>query len=203
MKTKTKTLLLTITFVSALLSGCKTPQTELKDYGHYPMFELNKAITFPAGEARVFFQHGKITQGIDNFEKHCRVEKRSLQDTPQTIQADSFIVTHFKLGEELIAGAGGINEAKQLQLYALNTSGVNHLNHPHANIAFIGENQRPETFDVIHYYLHSASQQDLFRLTCAGSLSNGNPQDYPRSVRPSTKEINAILGEYGQLVTGE
>ena len=187
MKTRQHTALILI-FIPIIigLTGCiKTSHTVLHAYQQYPSFTLSQPITFSAGKTKVYFQHGNITQKIDQYEKHCRIEKRSLKETPYTIQPSHFMVTQYQLGIELFA------QHSNPALYAM------------ALANRYSDYEPPETMDVVHFYLHSAEQPDVYRLSCAGSLSNGSRQDYPRSVRPNTQEINAILGGYGQLVTGE
>lgn len=169
------------------LSACSSaPPLHMMDVQVGQSFKLNTPIKIPAGAAKTYIQFGKITgRSFNQTEQHCRIEIKELKDQATTIQPDTFEITRVQLGEEQIATktlpAGGIQ------------------------LAFVGnalafsDNQPPETMDYVHFYLSSTQQPNILRLTCSGSLSNGNPFDEPRSHRPQREQINQILGSIAQI----
>lgn len=183
-----KILLLTLPLF--LLQGCiSTPHKELADYAAYPTFELQQPVSIDADSTRVFLQNGQAGNGFNHFEQHCRLEVKTLKPIKQILSPDIFKVTRVQLGEEMIAASNQPLLLARLDsptLYAMGAS----------------DNEPPETMDLIHFYLHSERQPDVYRLTCAGSLSNGSLQDYPRSIRPDANKINEILGDIGVLEKG-
>lgn len=173
-----------------LLQGCvNTPHKELADYAAYPTFELQQPVSIDADSTRVFFQNGQAGNGFNHFEQHCRLEVKTLKPVKQTLSPDIFKITRLQLGEEMIAALN-----QPLLLAALDNQ----------NLYAMGSSdyEPPETMDLIHFYLHSERQPDVYRLTCAGSLSNGSMQDYPRSIRPDANKINEILRGIGVLKKG-
>lgn len=61
---------------------------------------------------------------------------------------------------------------------------------------------QPDTFAITRVQqdeMEVAVRPDVLRLTCAGRLSNGDPQDAPDSWRPDLARINAMLGSYGRI----
>ncbi len=178
------------------LSACiHTPQTELESYSHYGTLKINKAITIAPDTARTYFQNGQTANGFNQYAQHCRIEVTKLSEMKQQILPEEFKITKISLDEEYIASKDKPSSLYWAQAQATQYDFANSI-----QLAYTGDSQRPETMDLVHFYLHSSKQPNIYRLTCAGALSNGRPQDYPHSVRPDADIINQILGSYGQLV---
>lgn len=176
---------------SLLLQGCSSHPLLDTETQNVTEFKLNQAVKVAPNSARTYFQEGESlgSAGFSRYRQHCRLEINTLKDTVQVIQADSFKITSIRTDEEMIAQQTG---PVQLAMNSGNDS-YNNL------LAFIGGENRIKSMDLIHFYLQSDQQPDVVRLTCAGSLSNGNPYDDPHSFRPDKKVINKILGVYGSI----
>ena len=130
-------------------------------------------------------------------EQHCRLEVKNISEAKQTIVVDAFRIVSIQIDEEMIA----YKESSNL-LLAFNThrniqNDISPLNN---SITLVNSDyERVETMDLIHFNLSSEKQPNVMRLTCAGSLSNGNPSDAPRSYRPDFKQIKKILGNVGYI----
>jgi len=181
-----------------MLSACSTvPSQSQMNVQAGQTFTLNKAITIQPDTARTFIQYGKVTtqNGYERYDQHCRIEIRELKDATQTIQPQTFSIEKVRLDIEQVAQSAmpathyakhDIKPAQPSDWYTVSMGG--------------GSDQAPpETMDIVHFYLSSNTQPNIFRLTCAGSLSLGNPFDSPRSHRPQKAEVNKILGRIGQL----
>ncbi len=198
--TRLPILLLPLSFsLGALaLTSCATqPPASLMDVQAKEVFVLNTPIRIEPNRARSFIQFGQLSGGgFDHSEPHCRIEVRTLSETPQTIQPERFIIQRVTIDEEMIA-----LQEHPIQL-ALNDA-VSPITmtdaSSHAMFALGDGFERIPTMDLVHLYLESEQQPNIYRLTCAGSLSNGSMADAPRSYRPQRQKIQQILGEIGQL----
>lgn len=179
---------------SVLLSGCAlTPPKSLMDIEAGEHFVLKQPITLPAGKARQYIQFGQLSGGgFNQTEQHCRIEIYSLQTQNSVIQPQRFRIQRVETGEEMIA------QRRYGVQFAANHTGLFNSQTDGVRLADMGY-ERPETMDLVHLYLHSDTQPNVYRLTCAGALSNGDPKDAPRSYRPQRDEINRILGAVGRI----
>jgi hypothetical protein len=182
---------------SFTLSACNTqPPKSLMDIQAGETFVLQKPMAIRANHSRSFIQNGVLTgSSFNRREPHCRLEVSRLNEQPQTIQPEGFVITHVNIDEEMIAlrnlpiqlamndsmNATTMTDASATRLYAL------------------GGDESPETMDLVHLYLKSKQQPNVYRLTCSGSLSDGSPADAPRSYRPQRQQIQKILGKIGHI----
>lgn len=175
-----------VMLAAAGLGACSsTPPTQMMNIQAGEQFELKQTIQIPAGKARSYIQFGKLSgSGFNHYDQHCRIEIKALQPSNTIIEPETFVITRVQIGEEQIA-------------QRLPTGGI--------QLAFVGtamasdQYQRPETMDFVHLYLQSDKQPNIYRLTCAGSLSNGDMFDAPRSYRPQREQIQTILGAVGTI----
>lgn len=149
-------------------------------------FLLKKAITVKAGNTRTFIQNGEVVSkhAFSRFSQHCRIELYNLSAKDVTVQPASFEIKKVYTDEELIAQNRSrilLASTKQFAFTDPEPDGV------------------PETFDLIHLDLHSDAHKNVYRLTCAAAISDGNPLDEPDSIRPGKAQINRILGSYGEV----
>ncbi|MEA3404665.1 MAG: hypothetical protein U9R28_02880 [Pseudomonadota bacterium] len=177
----------------SLMAGCSnTPPKSMINVQAGEHFILNQAIEIPAGKIRHYIQFGQLSSGFSHYDQHCRIELYKLPETTTIIQPQRFLIERVAIDEEMIA-----QQPTSLQFAANQYSNVQTDAVP-IQVAF-GEYQRVETMDLVYLYLKSDSQPNVYRLTCAGSLSNGNLLDTPRSYRPQREEINRILGNVGSI----
>jgi len=178
------------------LMGCSTtPPKSLMNIQAGEYFVLNQAVNIPAGKVRSFIQFGQLSGGgFNSTEKHCRIELYALSDKATTIQPERFLIERVNTGEEMIAQNEIAIQFAQNQYASVKTDVMDNM-----TLAF-GDNQRPETMDLVHLYLKSDKQPNVYRLTCAGSLSDGTTLfDAERSSRPQREDVNRILGSVGAI----
>ena len=181
-----------------VLSSCATqPPKSLMDIQAGEIFVLETPITIRANHSRGFIQFGALTGGSFNHsEPHCRIEVHHLSEQPQTVQPERFLITHVNIDEEMIALR---NQPIQLAMNdSIAPASMTDISSTKM-LAFGGRYEAPETMDMVHLYLHSKQQPNVYRLTCSGSLSDGNPADAPRSYRPQRQQIQQILGKIGHI----
>jgi len=181
--------------VAFALTGCSmTPPKSQIDVQAGEHFILNEAIHIPAGKVKNTIQFGQLNGGgFNSTEQHCRIELYALPEKAVTINPQRFLIERVAIGDEMIAQAN-----TSLQFATNQYANVQNDAATPMLLAF-GENQRVETMDLVHLYLVSNTQPNVYRLTCAGALSNGNPFDAPRSYRPQREQINRILGTIGSI----
>ena len=166
-----------IAWLSIGATACSIPNLPVLTTEQVKYLKLQQNVVIPANTTRVFFQNGEIIEksGFNHYRQHCRLEINTLSEQPQTVYAEKNAIDSISWDEEMIAALdSGIQLASTDE-------------HP------------PETMDLIHFWLDSKTQPALRRLTCAGSLSDGDPADAPHSYPPNQEIINQILGKYGQL----
>ena len=178
-----------------LTTGCST----LKQYDNIQVgqsFVLNQPLNIPAGSTRTYIQAGETLggAGFNHSEQHCRIEVRTLSENKQIVQPDVFKINAIQIDEEMIAS----KFVPQIQLALSETVMSDALNQTHLVVAE-SSYERLETMDLVHFNLTSSKQPDVMRLTCSGSLSNGNLMDAPRSYRPDFNQIKVILGDIGYI----
>lgn len=193
--------------IMAISSCASIPSGNTMDIQAGDTFTLNKPVTFAPDHARVFIQYGKQTRQstYEKYDQHCRLEIKALKSQSQTIQPDTFEITRVRIDVEEIASQ--VPSQNDPIHYAMNetdyfpTSKLVQAESKWVRLSLGGESEPPETMDIVHLYLSSKKQPNILRLTCAGSLSTGDPLDAPRSYRPQKAQINAILGSYGKIST--
>lgn len=178
--------------VSVLTACSNTPPKSMMNVQAGEHFILNQAIKIPAGQIRHYIQFGQISNGFSHYDQHCRIELYKLSETATTIQPQRFLIERVTVDEEMIA-----QDSNAIH-FAANQYSHTQTDAAPMQVAF-GEYQRVETMDLVYMYLKSESQPNVYRLTCAGSLSNGSLLDAPRSYRPQREEINRILGSVGTI----
>lgn len=204
-KFKLKTLASASGLAAILLSSaCSlTPPKSMMDVQMGETFTLNQPITIKANSATQFFQLGKLTgRSVNRAEQHCRIEIKKLSDTAQTIHPETFHIESVRIGSEQIAS----NQSNAMMAWTNN--GIQSDAQPNITASLWyggiasndGDSQPPETMDLVMLYLTpTAKNPNIFRLVCAGSLSNGDLMDAPRSYRPQREQINQILGSFGHV----
>jgi hypothetical protein len=176
-------------FLFANLSGCvSTPYSEIKAYQQTKHFELVTAVNIKKDKARVYIQNQQLQPTFDRYQRHCRLETSQIQQHNLTLTPQVLKVDRIQIDEEAVA-KNRFTQPNNIQL-AYNGDSLKHL----YEVASADDSQSEplETMDLVHFYFEK-NHQGLYRLTCAGKLSNGDPIDDPEASRPSINEINALL----------
>lgn len=185
----------------SLISACSSQP--IKQYsgiylGDYLV--LKRSLNIHPGSARVFIQNGQISsKGFNRYDQHCRIEVKQLSEQMQIVPPGRYRIEGISVDEEQIATNTNLN-------LALNTHfGIFTDFHGVGGYMGIGIGSDPfyrsETMDLVHLYLNNPNYNNILRLTCASSLSDGNIMDAPQSYRPDLASINQILGYIGYIET--
>ena len=137
--------------------------------------EIKKDIPIPAGLARVYLQHGKITGygGTNQYEPFCYFVMREPLPVRQTIRPGILRVEHVWLNET------DVRLHAPVRLAAL--------------ASVIGGNRMPIAHQF-HIRLESAEQPDVRLLVCSGAF------DMPIAAKPiRLPEMREALGTYAEV----
>jgi hypothetical protein len=142
---------------------------------------LHRALHIEAGHARAFLQGGASIPkgGLNEYDTNCElVSNRMFEEQDQDIQPDRFAV----IGVARMFGS--VVQAGTVRL---------------ASLASIGGDDSGSSFIHYgyHFWLRSATQPDVIRLTCRGELGVPSDVDYP-----TRAEIDAALGGVARLELG-
>lgn len=192
--TQKATLALTLTAFAGLTACSLTPPKSMMNVQVGETFELKQPVKIKADQARTFIQFGKVTtkSGFDRYDQHCRIEMTDLAEKERTIQPDTFKITKVRIGSEQVA----MNDQAAMMFASADKASMQSLVWFSATMG--GRIPAP-TMDFVTLHLSSQKQADVYALTCAGSLSNGDPLDAPRSYRPQRDQMNKILGSIGEV----
>lgn len=133
---------------------------------------VKQSLTIPAGKGRVYLQGGKqiSEKEKDQYYAHCWFLSRKVLQTPQTIQPDTFIVTHSsKLEEE-------VQLKSRYQLASL-SSGI------------YASNGATATEYITELDIHSDKQADIFRFACS------HWEDPTDAQHLTVKDMKQVLGD--------
>lgn len=126
--------------------------------------DLHRDLTLPPGQAGVFIPGTRIGDRY-RYDAHCRLEVRTVSETPQTVVADHFII------ERVV---------QEWERFTLRETGLRQAHFDVDGPALL-------LFTTV-LYLHSDRQPDVFRLVC------GHLQDSAQNPRYLTAdEIRTVL----------
>lgn len=175
---------LLVMFLVPLLSACAQHAMVNNDldypYNLPPVgstLTLNRAVSIPAGEVRVFLQHGEVFRksDFDRYEPSCSLELRKLADVPRSIEPDQFIVTKVqRLMQQVVDNKG--TPSGLMKVGSDNISG------------------KPMVVHGYHLWLGSENQPDVMRMTCRGFFDDIN-----RAEPPSLNDVMKSLGDFAEL----
>lgn len=170
-----------------LLSSCgpmtikdATTQTFVPIQGW--VLELHQEVTIPPNRTRLFFQGGRVSRGINEYEPHCQLRVRPISTQPRPVHPDRFSI------DKAFGEVDSIVSNGPVRLAAADTAVV---------MGGGGDGDGPG--QLIHFYylgLHSDRQPDVSYLVCGGALNDPAFSRYP-----TLQEIRAALGDYATLVT--
>ena len=163
-----------------LLTGCQAGTPYILDVAYTSIkpgstITLHKALNIPAHKARVYLQGGKVVAAndIDRYYPNCSLEVKTLKPGTQEIMEDTFKIVKVTSDEE-VSGLGLVYASRR---YASDDQGpVSHENW------------------VTHFYLSSAKQPDVYRLTC------GHWED-PADTHPRHLTLPEIMKAVGSFFT--
>jgi len=168
-----------------LLQACGPLQIQDTQTGHWVAFqtgtvELHRDILIASERTRAFFQNGTQVPRINEFKPFCQLELNRLQEQPQMVRPDSFIITQVGGKTEQVVAINGI-------LLASLDNTIAHLG---------GSDTGPQRVtEILYFRLHSDRQPDVRELACGGAF------DSPGNARaPTVQEIAGALGENATLV---
>jgi hypothetical protein len=143
---------------------------------------LHQDITVPQDSARVFFQNGRITAAINEFLPYCQLTVRTLQETPQTIYADSF---------QVIGVTGDVQKVVRSERVLLASAADFKL----ADGGGGDGGESPET-QVLNMEIRSERQPDVRYFVCGGAF------DIPALARrPTLQNIQTAIGSVASFET--
>jgi hypothetical protein len=146
------------------------------------VLELHQDVTIPPNRTRIFFQEGRASYGINEYEPHCQLRVRPISERPQPVHADRFTI------EKVFGNVDSIVSNDPIRLAAAGTAVV---------MGGGGDGDGPSR--VIYFYfmgLHSDKQPDVSYLVCGGALDDAALARYP-----TLQEIRTAMGDYATLVT--
>jgi hypothetical protein len=151
-----------------LLSACQVLDHEGGDHADLIAMgtpvDLHRDLTLPPGQAGVFIPGTRIGDRY-RYDAHCRLEVRTVSETPQTVVADHFII------ERVV---------QEWERFTLRETGLRQVHFDVDGPALL-------LFTTV-LYLHSDRQPDVFRLVC------GHLQDSAQNPRYLTAdEIRTVL----------
>lgn len=145
----------------------------VRDQGVVPgsSIVLHRALTVPAGSARIFVQAGAVVAKtrLNIYLPHCNLELREVAAVPTSIEPDTFAVRAVAEGEESVVSREGLRYAARLRVM---------------------DDTPGKVSRYVHYQLWSPRQPQVLRLTCHGGM------DFPgRALAPSLGEMRQAVGE--------
>lgn len=142
---------------------------------------LHQRLQVPAGTARVFLQDGAVVakNHLHYYYPSCDFEVYRVSDGSARIEPDSFTVTRFSVGDDLV-----VWRRTPLRYAAL-------------RVATDDNGMPPLVNRYVDYWLHSARQPQVMRLTCHGGFDFEG-----RATLPTAAEIRTSLGAYATLGGG-
>ena len=170
-------------FTALLLAGCETAPSfraasdltrDLRE--NQVSFVLHEDVTIPSGRSRLFLQGGGVVGGRSLYQPHCIFEIDSVDHEGFPVSAGTFDVLRIQRSTVQIAAQRGVKLASTVTEFG----------------AFPNSSDR--FHDGYHFWLQSATQPSVMRLTCYGVYER------PGRLRPPTlEEIGVALGEVGSL----
>ncbi len=162
-----------------LLIGCRAGVTSDPAYiipTTGSQVRLNRQLTVPGGQTRVFLQRGQVVSKakLDRYYPSCNFEVWKLRQTPTIIHPGSFAVTKTRRA---------INQVVSLEPVQVAGLRWSRYDDDHAMI-----------MHVVHMWLQSAKQPNVYKLTCRSWL------DIPADAKqPNVKDMREALGSYATI----
>jgi hypothetical protein len=172
----TQSALSAVALLALLLTGCQFPP---QHGGNSTTFNvpggstltLNQALTIPPHSLKIYIQNGRLGFGPNEYYPFCKFELRQLKDTSQVVQPGAFEIYQTRRASGLMAGI-----PRRTRLAGLESFDI--------------EDGKPSpVLYSIQLFLRSATQPDVYKLSC------GHLQDPGFTARyPSLQEIREALG---------
>jgi hypothetical protein len=154
-----KTLILL--FVVVLLTACQTITVMDVNSAYYTVatgsrLVLRRELSILPHTAGVSLQYGKVMDGklVDVYYPNCRLEVRTITETAQTIQPDTFVISKVVEDTEVV-------QTKPITL-AVTETGANF----YAGVGMRNNGGPSSEIYITEFWLSSKSQPDVLRMTC-------------------------------------
>jgi len=166
-----------------LLSACQTSSTVRETSGHNNFvqlqgatLQLNTDLEISAERARIFIQGGRTRSGFNSYQPHCAFEIDNVRHDGAVIRAGAFTVTSVQQTiDEVVRN-------KPLMLASLQ------------QLASVSGGGSASYYAGYHFWLSSADQPQVSRMTCYGVYAQ------PYELHPPTvAEIRDTLGSIATL----
>lgn len=162
-------------------SGCLTGRYEGDETSPYYLvpagsrLTLNQEVTIPPDQVGVFLQNGQTLPfaQVSKYYPHCKFEVRTIQAVARPVRPDSFTITRTLQEFSHTVGLEPVRVAARFSL------GM--------TIGDLGNDAPLQTF-ATRLYLQSATQPDVYRLSC------GQWGYQPRDRHVTIAEIRRALG---------
>ncbi len=172
------------------VSGCQYVPERSEDSPFYPppagsRLVLHEDLKISAHKGGVFIQGGEIQSSywaIQQYYPYCEFEVRKVKAEPQTVHADTFVIT--KTVQEADNPAAGLPGTHPMFASA------------HGMVAMVDNGIGPEGYSTV-MYLESPRQPNVLRITCS------HWQDPPLAEHLTIAEIRGALGEIFELQLAE
>lgn len=136
---------------------------------------LKQELQIAAGKARVFLQNGRVSSGFDSYQPHCAFEIASVRHAGVSINPDTFVISKVQRFVQPVV------EARPMQVAGLWLAE-----------GLAGGAQ--SYYDGYHFWLTSADQPQVRRMSCFGVYAQ--PYElYP----PTMVEIRQALGSLAEI----
>ena len=137
---------------------------------------LNQDLDVAAAQARVFIQDGVVREGFNSYRAHCAFEIDDVQHDGAVIRADRFTVSRVQSARVQVVQHEPLHVAAMWR------------------VSGMGRGGSASYYDGYHFWLTSADQPQVRRMSCFGVYAQ--PSDlYP----PTMEEIRSTLGSIATL----
>lgn len=140
---------------------------------------LNQALSVAPGKARVFVQNGLVSAGFNSYKTHCAFEITSVRHDGVSINPDTFVISKVQRQVQPVVSARPVQVAGLTLFSGLGGGGAQ------------------SYYDGYHFWLTSANQPEVRRMSCFGVYAQ--PYElYP----PTLEEIRQALGLIAEIHRG-
>ena len=137
---------------------------------------LNQELNIAPGKARVFVQNGEVSAGFDSYQTHCAFEITSVRHEGVSINPDTFIISKVQRDIQQVV------KARPVQVAGLSLA------------SGLGGSGAQSYYDGYHFWLTSANQPQVRRMSCFGVYAQ------PYELFPPTMvEIRQALGSLAEI----
>ena len=156
------------------LASCAAQQYPVTSpYYHIPpgtRIVLNETLTIPPNSARVYLQYGKVVtpKEKDRYQANCWFLSWKLQNSPQIIHPDTFIVTQSQKNEDYVQNLSNLKFASAAVSAEVGVGvGIGISTGKHGMLDPFSADTPIATEYTTDIYIQSDTQPDIRRLACS------------------------------------